>query len=89
MTGARPSAHRRGYDRRWQALSSSAIHRHPWCEDCGATEDLTGDHRIPLSLGGMNVPGNVAVRCRRCNSAKGNRPEQYAQLPLDLLRPAA
>lgn len=75
-----------GYDRRWRRLRDAAIRRHPWCEDCGATEDLTGDHRIPVSLGGMNVPGNVAVRCRSCNSRKGNRPEARTQLTLDLWR---
>jgi 5-methylcytosine-specific restriction enzyme A len=85
----RPSAHRRGYTRRWQALAATAIRRHPWCEDCGSREDLTGDHRIPLSLGGLTVPGNVAVRCRSCNSRKGRRPETRVQLVLDLLRPVA
>jgi 5-methylcytosine-specific restriction endonuclease McrA len=85
----RPSACRRGYNRRWRALAAAAIRRHPWCEDCGSREDLTGDHRIPLSLGGLTVPGNVAVRCRPCNSRKGRRPEARVQLVLDLLRPAA
>jgi 5-methylcytosine-specific restriction endonuclease McrA len=79
----RPSACRRGYGRLHRRLASEAITRHPWCEDCGATNDLTGDHRIPLSLGGMTVPGNYAVRCRPCNARKGNRPEARTQLTLD------
>ncbi len=33
--------------------------------------DLTGDHRVPLSLGGHSNRTNVAILCRQCNSAKG------------------
>jgi hypothetical protein len=38
----RPTACRRGYDRRWRAISAEAILRQPWCSRCGAREDLTG-----------------------------------------------
>jgi hypothetical protein len=41
---------------------------------CGSTEDLTGDHVVPLSEGGMNVPSNIGVLCRSCNSRRGARP---------------
>ena len=45
------------------------------CVDCGTFDDLTIDHREPLSSGGANRPDNWVVRCRRHNSAKGPRRE--------------
>ena len=45
------------------------------CVDCGTFEDLTIDHRQPLSAGGPNTPDNWVVRCRRHNAAKGPRRE--------------
>jgi 5-methylcytosine-specific restriction endonuclease McrA len=50
-----------------------AIRAHPYCVDCGATRDLTGDHITPVSAGGLNTRTNIAVRCRACNSRKGGR----------------
>ena len=46
------------------------------CIVCGATEDLTIDHKItPWSLGGSSKdPANLQVLCRSCNSSKGARP---------------
>jgi hypothetical protein len=41
------------------------------CMDCGTTDDLTGDHIIPVVLGGVATADNIAVRCRPCNSRKG------------------
>lgn len=81
----RPSRRVRGhYDTRWLTLRDVAIRRHPWCEDCRTPGDeanpLTGDHRLPLSRGGRNVIGNVAVLCRRCNSAKGARVERVEEI---------
>src|SRR5215204_3341018 len=64
----------RGYTDAWLQLVKVAISQHPYCSACGATTDLTGDHRIPLSKGGTSTLGNIEVLCRRCNSAKGNRP---------------
>jgi 5-methylcytosine-specific restriction enzyme A len=69
----RGNRHRRGYTNDWQRMVKAAIAAHPFCTDCGSTSDLTGDHIVPLSQGGLNVPGNIAVRCRSCNSARGNR----------------
>lgn len=42
------------------------------CVDCGATEDLTRDHEVPLSKGGTNA-GRIVIRCRSCNARKGDR----------------
>ena len=53
---------------------------HPYCTACGSTTDLTGDHRVPLSKGGMSRLENVQVLCRPCNSSKGSREEDAAFL---------
>lgn len=65
------------YDTRWQKLREIAIGNQPWCSHCKTPPSpgnpLTGDHIVPLSRGGRNVLSNVAVLCRRCNSAKRDR----------------
>ena len=63
----------RGYDSEHKRLAKLAIAAHPYCVDCNATEDLTGDHIVPKSRGGLNVLTNYAVRCRSCNTARRNR----------------
>ena len=35
---------------------------------------LSLDHLVPYSLGGTNEPTNLLTCCKRCNSARGNRP---------------
>jgi 5-methylcytosine-specific restriction endonuclease McrA len=50
-----------------------AIKAQPYCSYCGVTTDLTGDHITQLALGGLNVPSNIRVACRSCNSARGAR----------------
>ena len=48
------------------------------CVYCGATDDLTIDHRIPLSRGGNNSLSNLCAACLRCNQAKYNKtPEEW------------
>jgi 5-methylcytosine-specific restriction endonuclease McrA len=55
----------------WRKLSRRARARSPFCERCGATEDLTLDHVVPLARGGASSLANAQVLCRSCNSAKG------------------
>lgn len=43
------------------------------CIYCGATEDLTLDHLIPLASSGPHTQDNLAVACRSCNSRKGTK----------------
>ena len=46
------------------------------CKGCGnplTWENFTIDHIKPHSLGGKTVLSNAALRCRQCNSRKGNR----------------
>lgn len=46
------------------------------CEWCGATEDLTADHIVPLAEGGDPWSlDNGRCLCRPCNSRKGARRE--------------
>lgn len=88
----RPSAHRRGYDRRWQRIVRAAIELHVrlygwtcpgWGVPAHYSADLTGDHDLALALGGLSVPGNCRILCRSCNARKGNRPTPRTQLTLD------
>jgi HNH endonuclease len=41
------------------------------CLECGAVEDLTVDHIIPVAHGGTNEMSNLRTLCRHCNSRKG------------------
>ncbi len=43
------------------------------CEYCGSKEDLSWDHIIPKSKGGLDVAENHLLACRRCNSSKGSK----------------
>lgn len=43
------------------------------CIYCGAKEDLTLDHILPLSRGGPDSPDNAIWVCQHCNSSKGDQ----------------
>jgi 5-methylcytosine-specific restriction endonuclease McrA len=43
------------------------------CLKCGTTEDLTLDHVIPLSLGGLHELRNFQILCGSCNYSKQAR----------------
>ncbi len=43
------------------------------CIYCGAKKDLSYDHLIPLSRGGPDIPDNLVMACKSCNSSKGAR----------------
>ncbi len=52
------------------------------CQYCGSKEDLTFDHVIPRSKGGMTTWENVVTACSPCNLRKGDKlPEQVEMLP--------
>lgn len=42
------------------------------CIYCNTTENLTIEHKIPLSRGGTNWLANLAPACGSCNKAKKN-----------------
>lgn len=43
------------------------------CVYCGADEDLSMDHVIPISKEGADTLRNLVTACRSCNSRKGAR----------------
>ena len=50
-----------------QKLASGTCH---YCEKSFAKEDLTMDHKVPISRGGTTSKGNIVVCCKACNSEK-------------------
>jgi 5-methylcytosine-specific restriction endonuclease McrA len=68
------SARDRGYRTAWDKLSRRARKLQPWCTSCGAVDDLTLDHIIPISVEpelALAVE-NGQVLCRPCNGRRGN-----------------
>ena len=43
------------------------------CQYCGARDELTFDHVVPRSKGGVTSWENVVAACSPCNLAKGDR----------------
>ncbi len=50
------------------------------CQYCLAREDLTFDHVIPRSKGGMTTWDNVVAACSPCNLRKGDRLTKVAEM---------
>jgi len=42
------------------------------CAYCKSRENLTIDHKIPVSLGGKNEAKNLQCLCERCNEMKSS-----------------
>lgn len=53
------------------------------CQYCGRRENLSVDHIYPESRGGATTENNLATACRKCNSIKGSRTPEEAQMKLD------
>ena len=58
-------------------LTNSALFRRDQnvCLYCGQSflaRDLSRDHVVPISRGGLDVWTNVVTACKRCNAHKGN-----------------
>lgn len=45
-----------------------------WCGRAAWRRDLTVEHVLPRSRGGITTADNVVVACRSCNRARGSRP---------------
>ena len=56
----------------------------PYCRYCGqeCSADLTIDHIIPSSSGGPDTLENMVIACRSCNSKKGARTPEEANMIL-------
>ena len=55
------------------------------CMYCGHhyhESELTRDHVTPMSRGGKDRWSNVVTACRNCNTRKGNRNPEQANMPL-------
>ena len=52
------------------------------CQYCGAKGDLTFDHVVPRSKGGITSWENVVAACSRCNLKKGSKSLRQAGLSL-------
>ncbi len=65
----------------WLALLERYGHR---CLACGATEFLSADHIVPLSLGGSNHIGNIQPLCILCNCLKGATVRDYRSVEVYL-----
>jgi 5-methylcytosine-specific restriction endonuclease McrA len=50
------------------------------CQYCGERDDLTFDHVIPRSKGGITSWENVVAACSPCNLSKGNRLPHEARM---------
>ena len=62
----------------------NVLHRDGYtCQYCGdRRHDLTIDHVIPRSKGGMDTWDNVVAACLKCNVRKGDRTPREADLSL-------
>lgn len=52
------------------------------CQYCGLPDDLTFDHLIPRSQGGLTRWDNVVTACAPCNLRKGGRTAKQANMIL-------
>ncbi len=53
------------------------------CQYCGRHgHDLTVDHVVPRSRGGLHVWDNVVAACKPCNHRKGGKSVAEARMPL-------
>ena len=50
------------------------------CQYCGCRDDLTFDHLIPRSKGGLTRWDNVVTACAPCNLKKGGKLSREAQM---------
>lgn len=46
------------------------------CVVCGSKENITIDHKIPVTKGGTNENTNLVLACVHCNCQKGNKTEE-------------
>lgn len=79
--------HRKGRQRKVPPLTNRALFLRDShiCLYCGGQYDdtlLTRDHITPISRGGTDTWCNVITACRACNTRKGGRTAEEADMPL-------
>lgn len=52
------------------------------CAYCGKREELTLDHIVPRSQGGIDSWHNLVSACQKCNTYKGNRTPEEAGMKM-------
>jgi 5-methylcytosine-specific restriction endonuclease McrA len=52
------------------------------CQYCGSVLELTIDHILPRSRGGLPSWDNLVTACKSCNSKKGDSTPEEAGMPL-------
>lgn len=52
------------------------------CVYCSKNENLTVDHVIPRSKGGRDSWHNLVTACQRCNTEKGDRTPEQAEMQM-------
>lgn len=60
----------------WQAILDKYGHK---CLRCGATDNLTADHVLPLARGGSNTADNLQPLCMDCNRRKHDKHIDYRE----------
>jgi len=65
-----------------QALFARDRHLCMYCGQQYTRAELTRDHVLPLSRGGLDAWENVVAACLPCNVRKSNRTPQQAGMPL-------
>lgn len=56
-----------------EAIEYSALLANDPCSYCGARENITIDHIVPVAEGGGNTADNLTAACYSCNSRKRTR----------------
>ena len=77
----RPSAARRGYDRRWQKVRALKLRMDPLCEGCKRAGRVTPanevHHVVALADGGERLAmDNLESLCKPCHSRETGRERQ-------------
>lgn len=70
--GSLISLHPRTYAH-YSCYKSNLIFESDGCHYCGGDNDLTIDHIVATATGGLDMPYNLTVACRSCNSRKGKQ----------------
>ena len=57
----------------WNTIKVNQKYRCYWCKERFKEKELSMDHVIPLSKGGLHEVSNIVAACKSCNSSKNNR----------------
>lgn len=81
----RPSASKRGYDRRHADWRKMVLHRDPVCKICNSAPSTVADHIIPLARGGENTLENGQGLCASCHGKKTQAEDAARPIPTTIV----